>query len=82
MERAPAGPSSMPVLSDRLCNPSGRRCADERGWCLIAAGAVALVLASSAGATVHLLRLTSPVRAGGDADRELPRTVRCSITVT
>jgi hypothetical protein len=52
---------------------------------LIAAGAAALALASSAGAVIHLVSLTSPVKAGSDATvtaRVLPRGVRCSITVT
>jgi hypothetical protein len=43
------------------------------------------MFASSAGAAVHLVRLTSPVKAGSEATltaRLLPRAVRCSITVT
>ena len=52
--------------------------------CFVTASAVALVLASSAGAAVRLVRLTSPVKAGSEATltaRVLPRGVRCSITV-
>ena len=52
---------------------------------MITVAGAALMFASSAGAAVHLVRLTSPVKAGGEATltaRVLPRAVRCSITVT
>jgi len=52
---------------------------------LIAAGSAALVCAASAGAAVHLVRLTSPVAAGSEATltaRVIPRNPRCSITVS
>ena len=57
----------------------------RRAGCVIAAAGAALMFASSAGAAVHLVRLTSPVEAGSEATltaRVLPRAVRCSITVT
>jgi hypothetical protein len=51
---------------------------------LITASAAALLFASAAAATVHLVRLTSPVAPESEATltaRVLPRGVSCSITV-